>query len=156
MTVENENGATLNNLSTEQYDNLSDAEIAALEKEHGRDVVARELARRSASPQQTDTGPHDSHAGRRNRGSPEIARAIWDQQATTFFTAVQDNTIESSTASAIASFKEAGGTMESINRLARHIEENGSEQLMMGALLYAQSTMGLRELARIGARLART
>jgi hypothetical protein len=86
--------------------------------------------------------------------SPEIARTIWDQQAVTFFEAVKNDTIEESTAGAIAAFKTAGGTMEHINALARHIEKSGGEGLMMAALMAAQSTMGLRELSRIGARLA--
>lgn len=87
--------------------------------------------------------------------SPEIARAIWDQQSLRFFEAVRDDTIEQSTASAIEQFKAKGGDMASINALARHIEQQGSEQLMMAALMAGQSVMGLRELSRIGARLGR-
>jgi hypothetical protein len=88
--------------------------------------------------------------------SPEIARAIWDQQSVEFFEAVRNDTIEASTKSAIEAFKAKGGDMAPINRLAAHIEKSGGEGLMMAALMAAQSTMGLRELSRIGARLARS
>lgn len=87
--------------------------------------------------------------------SPEIARAIWDQQSIQFFQAVRDDTIEQSTASAIEQFKAKGGDMLPINALARHIEDTGSEQMLMAALMAAQSVMGLKELSRIGARLTK-
>jgi hypothetical protein len=250
----NENGAA-EQLGADPDTGLTAAERAALEKEHGPDVVAKELARRTADPGNKPSGParadpgdkHDagtadqakaelarlridqdhlakisgrhgeraqqaaldraeelakaaagdkqadeqkfvddemaaksvsdfkwSHPQGRELGegeraelqavshelhelgaSPEIARAIWDQQAVTIFEDIRADRIEQSTSEAIAAFKAKGGDMAAVNLFAKHVEKQGSEQLMMAALMAGQSVMGLKELSRLGAKLPR-